>query len=307
MRVAELTTTNLRGLRDGTWHFGDTATGQVAPMTVVTGPSGVGLTTFLEGIALCCRGLATGLGMPQASTVLRAGERATFLQSRWLLDADERSYGGVSAELVSGEVVVERGGIGRVAADPALLALMSRYDHSSSLSKVVLVPARRVTEGSMSGFSDLESQLRFTRLSPDPSKFDGLSSALVPLGSPLPTAKYNAVGRLMHELVSTVRLAVTGDAVLEFALPSGMQVPLHALSLAERNAFVLSAAVILMGLQRSVILLDTPEIGLAPGVASRWLNALRRAAPEAQWVVASRDPSVIESVEPSARITLTGG
>ena len=306
MRITELTTTSVRGLRDGTWSFGATGAPSQRSTTIVTGPAGAGTTTFLEAIALSCRRLATGVAMPPVQDVLRAGDRAAFLRSQWLLDADEMAFGGVSTDLVSAEVVVQREGLGRLLADPALLGLMSRYDHSPALSKVVLIPARRVTDGAMSGFADLETQLRFSRLNPEPSKFDGLPSALAALGSKLPEARYAAVGRLMRELVPTVQLAVTSPTMLEFALPSGMQVPLHALGFAERNAFVLAACVVLMGLQRSVVLLDTPEMGLPPGVAAHWLRALRGAAPEAQWIVASRDPGVIQSVEPMDRIELRG-
>ncbi len=121
-------------------------------------------------------------------------------------------------------------------------------------------------------------------------------------------ARFEDVQRLFAALCDSVQL-VGANATLqpEFALPSGIRVPMQRLSFAERNAFVIAAVPVLLGLQRSVILLDTPELGLAPGVAARWLTALRAYAPEAQWIVASRDPAVVESVEPAARIQLTRG
>jgi hypothetical protein len=45
-------------------------------------------------------------------------------------------------------------------------------------------------------------------------------------------------------------------------------------------------------------------MGVPPGVAARWLDVLRDYAPLAQWIVASRDPSVVAKVEPWARIEL---
>ncbi len=107
--------------------------------------------------------------------------------------------------------------------------------------------------------------------------------------------------------MTTARLApIDPTGQPQFILAAGGRVTLRELGLAERNAFVFAAAPILMGLARSVILLDTPELGLAPGVAARWLDTLRTALPDAQWIVATRDAALVERVEPAARIQLGG-
>ena len=308
MRLLRLETSGVRGLRDAAWSFGADWPG-IGHTTVVTGPPQCGLTTFLDSVAFTAARLAPAGVPPDTADVLRAGGAAAMIRTTWGLDADERAFGGVLGETTEAEVVFRRDGLGRAEADPALLGLMSRYDHANEVSKVVLFPARRVDDGSAPMLSDFEAEQRFRHLSPDPGKLAGIPAALVKhAGGYGQRARLEGVQGLFDKLVGSARFSgVTAAGLLEFTLGSGARVPLQALSLGERNAFALAAAVVLMGLGRSVVLLDTPEMGLAPGVAARWLELLRAEAPGAQWIVASRDPEVVAAAPAAARITLARG
>lgn len=308
MRIVKLETTGVRGLRDASWAI-EPERGGAGHVTVVTGPPQIGLTTFLDAVALSAARLAVGGTTPDAEEALSAGSRAATLRTSWWLDPDERAYGGTTEETLDAEVVFVRNELGRADADPALLGLMSRYDHSPELSKVVPIPARRVTDGAFPAFTDFEVDQQFKRFSAQPERFAALPYALVRHAIGLgERARFEAVQALFRELCDSARLVgVAKTGQLDFSLASGLHVPLARLSFSERNAFVLAAAPVLLGLQRSVVLLDTPELGLAPGVAARWLAALRAHAPEAQWIVASRDPAVVASVDPGARIELVKG
>jgi hypothetical protein len=306
MRLLQLETTGVRGLRDASYTLEPDRNGS-GHVTVVTGPPSAGLTTFLDAIAMSAAKLAVGGMSPDAADVLRAGGRVALIRTTWWLDADERAYGGIREETASAEVVFRRDELGRADADPGLLGLMSRYDHSPTLSKVVLIPARRVTDGSVPAFLDFEVDQEYKHLSDSPEKFAGVPGALVKHATGGgERARFEEVKRLFNIMCREVTLEGAGPTLQpEFSLRSGMRVPLKRLGFAERNAFMLAAVPVLLGLQRSVILLDSPELGLAPGVAGRWVEALRGFAPEAQWIIASRDPSVIASVEPAARVELT--
>ncbi len=275
-------------------------------MTVVTGPAGAGLTTFLEAIACTAARLAVGGLAPSAADVVRAGEGIAMLRTSWWLAPDERAFGGIAEETTDAEVVFQRGGLGRADADPALLGLMSRYDHSAGVGKVVSIPARRYGEGTPLPLGDFVVDQRLSRFSSDPSKFSSFLGALVKHASGNgERARFEAAQGLFGELCQTARLVwapVTGE--VEFAVGSGLRIPLRGLSASERNAFVLAAAPALLGLQRSVILLDTPELGLGTGQAARWMGVLRSHLPEAQWIVATRDPELVASVGPESRIEL---
>jgi hypothetical protein len=306
MRIIKLETNGVRGLRDASWTLEPDRSGP-GHATVVTGPPQVGLTTFLDAIAMRAARLAVTGMPPGAAEVLRVGGKAATIRSTWWIDAEERAFGGTHEETLDAEVVFKRDELARADADPALLGLMSRYDHSPTLSKVVSIPTRRLSDGGFPAFLDFEVDQQFKHLTDDPEKFAGVPLALarhaLGLGD---SARFEGVQRLFAELCPSVRLvgANRTTMLLEFALSSGLRLPLKRLSFAERNAFILAAVPALYGLQRSVVLLDTPELGLAPGVAARWVDALRRYAPEAQWIIASRDPEVVASVEPASRIQL---
>lgn len=305
MRLLELETLGVRGLRDATFRLEPDRNGP-GHATVVTGPPQAGLTTFLDAVAMSAARLAVAGPAPSADEVLRAGGTTATIRSTWWLDSGERAYGGTNAESVTAEVVFRKNEAGRADADPALLGLMSRYSHSAELSKVVLIPARRLSAGGFPPFLDFEVDQQYKRLKDDPEKLAGLPLVLARHAAGLgERARFDDVKRLFGELCSSVRLSGASRAMqLDFVLTSGARVPLSRLSFSERNAFVLAAVPVLLGLQRSVILLDTPELGLAPGVAARWLDALRGYAPQAQWIVASRDPAVIAGAEPASRIEL---
>ncbi len=308
MRILRLSTTRVRGLRDGAWSFAPERGGP-GHVTVVTGPTGVGLTTFLDAITFTAAKLAVGGIVPSAADVLRAGASTAMIRTSFWLDAEERSFGGLVEETANAEVVFQQGGLGRADADPALLGVMSRYDHSARTGKIVAIPARRFGEGASLALGDFEVDQRFSRLSTEPGKFAGIPHALAKHASGYgERARFAAVQALFRELCPTAQLVwVEATGELEFALASGPHVPLKRLSFSERNAFVLAALPALLSVQRSVILLDTPELGLAPGEAARWLGVLRNHTSEAQWIVASRDPAVVASVEPAARIDLGKG
>lgn len=308
MRVLDLETTGVRGLRDAAWKLTPERGGS-GHVTVVTGGPQAGLTTFLDAIAISAARLAVGGPAPDAEDALRVGGTAATIRSTWWLDADERSFGGTTEEALSAEVLFKRGQLGRADADPALLGLMSRYSHATDLSKVVKIPERRISAGASPAFLDFEVDQQYKRTSSDPEKYASLPHALskhaLGMGE---RARFEDVKRLFGELCDSVKLVGVGHTLKpEFSLASGLRVPLSRLSFVEKNAFVLAAVPVLLGLQRSVILLDTPELGLAPGVAARWLAALRNYAPEAQWIVASRDPAVVASVEPISCIQLNQG
>lgn len=308
MRVVEVETSGVRGLRDASWNLEPERAGK-GHLAVVTGPPQIGLTTFLDAIAMSAARLAAGGPAPGADEALRVGGTIAAVRTTWWLDADERAFGGTNEEAIGAEVVWRRNELGRADADPALLGLMTRYNHRADISKVVLIPARRIAEGAFPPFLDFEVDQQYKRLGSDPEKFAGLSHALAKHALGLgERSRFEDAQRLFAELCDSVQLVGAQGALKpEFALRSGLRVPLERLSFTERNAFVLATVPVLLGLQRSIVLLDTPELGLAPGVAARWLSALRDYTPEAQWIVASRDPAVVESAAPTSRLELTRG
>lgn len=290
MKLVELETLGVRGLADAAYPTRE-PDGTPTRLVVVTGPPGAGSTTFLESIAFSAARLASSGPVPDPAQVLRVGGSVAAIRSAWWVDDDERRYGGLFEQVTRAQVNFDRGGIANVDADPGLLGLMSRYDHTPDTSKVVLFPARRVDD-TTPGITDFEAAQRMSRLSPASAKYAGLQMALAARAND--KATWPLAQSLHDELCPSAKLAgVNGVGQLEFTTQGGHRVPLFRLSFSERNAFVLAASVALMGLDRSVLLLDTPELGVPVGLAARWIDALRDHTPDAQWIVASRDPEVV--------------
>ncbi len=303
MRLVSLETSGVRALADAAWQLGEEL-GEPPPMTVVTGAASAGLTTWLEAVAVTAARLSTAGPVPEPDRMISSRGDAATIRSTWLLDEEERRYGGLAEERTTAQLVFRRGSLPRADADPALLGLMSRYDHRPTTSKVVFVPALRAAEATLSPMGDFEAEQRRVRVSTDPGKYGGLARAVCRAFRE-DTPQFQRVADLFSRLCSTARLVgVAGNGQPDFAVDGGGRLPLSRLGFTERNAFSLAALPIVCGLERSLILLDTPEIGLPPGVAVGWVGALRETAPDAQWIVASRDPELVGSALPSARIVL---
>lgn len=294
MKVLDVQTLGVRALRDGAYRL-HPGPGAESHVTLVTGPVSAGVTTLLEAVAFTAARLRPGGIVPDAEDVIRTGTSSAEIRTTWWLDPAERAAGGVREEMIPAEVRFRRGALGPADGDPALLSMMARYDHRHETAKVVLIPARRVTDSAIPLFADFEAEQRHTHLFGSPDRFAGLPAALARLGGGHgDKARFDDARRLFDEVSPGTRLlGVSGSGQLQFGLRRGGLLRLAQLGFAERNLFVLAAAVPVMGLGRSVILLDTPELGLGPGLAARCLDVLRGYAPEAQWIVASRDPDVL--------------
>lgn len=300
MRILSLETQGVRALRDNTpWRF------DRGRVVTVTGPPSVGLTSLLGCIAWSAASMGVGELVPSATDVVRAGGLAATIRSEWALDDDERREGGTVAESLQAEVTFHTGKLNRADADPALLGAMSRYSHDPARSKVVVIPARRVTDAGFPAFFDIQLDQHKKRFSEAPDKYAALPAAVSRMALDGDRVRFDAIRALFRALCDSARLVGASRSLQpEFDLTSGLRVPLGRLSHAERNAFVLATLPTLLGLERSVVLLDTPEVGLPPSRARAWVEALAGATPHAQWIVATRDPELITSVEPGARIDL---
>ena len=90
-----------------------------------------------------------------------------------------------------------------------------------------------------------------------------------------------------------------------FALKSGATVPAEALSGAQKQGLLFSATIVSLGLAKSLILVDMPELGLHAADHEPFFRGLVALAPGAQLIVATGSSSVAQCVTRQQTIFLT--
>jgi len=303
MKLTSLEVQGVRGVSDGEYDLAPGGSPQ--PLTLVTGPHGAGLTSFLNSIAFSSARLSSPGFVPRSEDVLHAGAREATIRSRWSLDDAERQYAGLVDGATAAEVVFKLEGLGHVHADPGLLGLMSRYDHAGLNAKVVCIPQLRITNGASAPFSDFEADQRRQQFSTDPAKFASIPRALLTEASlPGGRRRFEQVQSLFEALSGTVQLAPADHGRLEFSSGSSARIPYRQLSFGERDAFVLAAVTILWGLSNAVVLLDTPELSQPIGRMRQCIDRMMEAAPGSQWIIATRSEELISGQSPQNVIRL---
>jgi hypothetical protein len=303
MKIKSVSALNLRALPDGHFEIGN---GDPVPFAVFQGPPGSGKTLLLETLVASKEAAAPYGAVGQTAHLLRYGSTAGKVTVEWWLDDEERKYAGVSSPIQPCEVSFRKGALPEHNADPGLIAVLSRYDHVPSMGKVDYFPADRRYETDAMFGGDLVGEQRFLRLKGEARKYRGLQRFVREIVLGRETSRQEALTKLFGELANGVRyggLTSTGQA--EFILPTGEHVGHQGLSVSALHAFVFAATMVMLRTRNSVVLLDTPELGLGPGEAARRLAVLRAYEPSNQWLVATSDPEVIEMAK-GAGIRLEG-
>ena len=145
MKLARLTTENIRGLPDRAHIFTDRA-GAPLDTVLVTGAPGSGKTTVLEAIGAVKEAIGSYGGPQSPARLRRVGESRARIDVVWTLSAEER----ISAELESSEIAATWSigdGDSRVACDPRVRRLFTTYSHAPELGKFEYLPASRRLDG----------------------------------------------------------------------------------------------------------------------------------------------------------------
>lgn len=270
-----------------------TEKGDASLLVALTGPAGVGKTSLLElmaqhkeHVAPYGRPISARQVLGSASGPARADAATLEVSTDWQLEPHEREATGSTAERLTARswLAPEKS---RATADPALVHVLARYAHGRPYGKIDYVPVARVGARRMGAPGDPLLWQRQHRLGLGAEKYGGL---LRLARDARPEAREE-----LAALLTSLRPGVTlrdGDDGLGFDTPAGPRA-IDELSLSQRLAFDLAATFTLVGLHHSVVLFDTPELGLPAGDALRTLYALRDYAPTTQIVVATTDPGIL--------------
>lgn len=328
MKLLRLTTENIRGLPDRAYVFAERA-GAPIDTVLVTGGPGSGKTTFLEAIGAVKEAIGSYGGPQSPARLRRAGASRARIDAVWALSLAERA----SAEVEGSELAATWSigdGDSRLDCDPRARRLFTAYSHAPDQGKFEYLPANRRLDGGRTrpagSMLTIAAEARL-RLTADPEKYVGLRGHLRDLTvadaarlvqlldtqgialrkqQPDALAAYkNAIAALLPD----VRLvAVEPDersARVRFQKRGGAIFELSELSESERQAVLFATTFCRIGLNHSVVLVDTPELYLHPSCHADFFTALSGLGCDNQIIAATASAELLATVRPEQVIDLS--
>ncbi len=323
MRLLEIETKNILGLPDRKYDLsGD--------VTLVTGGPASGKTSFLRAIVGAKESVGPYGAPPRPQAWLRAGATEGRIAARWSFSEREQKASKLSAAVVSTSWAIHPSG-GTVEADAALQFHLSRYSNDKETGKLEIVPAPRCLPHALTAPlppSPSDGSEAARRSGEDVSKYASslravhdaiVSSAArtvqaldergVALRSGVPDPLNHhkaAVASLCPDLrLLSAEPRAEGRPLLWFQNRKGTKVELASLSQAEHQALLFALLFETLGLQRSIVLFDTPELHIHPADQARFFQAVCRLGQDNQIIAATTSPAILASASPVHVIDLT--
>jgi energy-coupling factor transporter ATP-binding protein EcfA2 len=328
MKLARLTTENIRGLPDRAHVFTD-RTGAPLDTVLITGAPGSGKTTLLEAIGAVKEAIGSYGGPQNPTRLRRSGASRARIDVVWTLSPAERA----SAELESSEIAATWSigdGDSRVACDPRVRRLFTAYSHAPEQGKFEYLPASRRLDGPRSrigGSSPSVAAEGRLRLADDPEKYAGLRAHLsglavanaarlaqlvdaqgIAMRSQVPdalAAYKNAIAQLLPGLRLVAVEPDERSARVQFQKREGAIVELSELSESERQAVLLGATFCRLGLNHSVVLIDTPELHQHPQRHAEVFAAVCALGRDNQIIAATTSAELLSAARPDQVIDLS--
>ena len=328
MKLARLTTESIRGLPDRAHVFTD-RTGAPLDTVLITGGPGSGKTTLLEAIGAVKEAIGS-YGGPQSPARLRcAGASRARIDVVWALSPAERA----SADFESSELTATWSigdGDSRIECDPRARRLFTAYSHAPEQGKFEYLPASRRLDGPRSRPASpaptIAAEARL-RLTDDPEKYTSLRGHLrglavanaarlaqlvdtqgIAMRAQVPDAlapHKQAIAALLPALrLVAVEPDERSSRVL-FQKRAGAVVELAELSDSERQAVLLATTFCRLGLNHSVVLIDSPELHQHPQHHADVFAAICTLGRDNQIIAATTSPALLTSVRPEHVIDLS--
>lgn len=303
MKLAQATFLGLRGLRDETLDFLDKQSRLPATFVLLTGPSASGKTRALEAILMAKEAVAPYAAGGSVEGWHRDGVHAAKVVLTWWLNAEEQAASGSSDAFVTTEAILREEGI-QVDADEGVLSVLERYRHDDAFGKVEYFPESRrlLSYGPSHGTSELEqSGLRTER---DVRKYGFVPKLIQDL--PRQPRRQAMFGEILARLAPNLRYAPGDYPEACFRSRDEGPVPYTALSSSEADAVIFAATAVLLGLSRSVVLIDRPDLHVGFDRLGAFLDALTTLGQDNQLIVASPNAAIAGAIAGSRVISMGG-
>jgi len=303
MKILRATFLGVHGVPDGSYDLSGRP-GAKHDTIAITGPAASGKTRFLESLLAAKEAIGPYGAVGGGASFLRAGASIAKVMLTFALDEAEQEYAGVTESVVEGEAAFLADGVMRDA-DEGLAALLSRYRHERAFGKVEYLPSSRrlAPLGPHHGTGELEQRLQ--RASKDATKYGFVNRFLREL--PDRPEKRDEFAALLARLSPSVRYA-EGDPSpglpRVFKSRGGKPSTSAELSDTEQQGVLLAAVAVGVGLSSSIVLIDRPELGTAPGDAAAFVEGLRALGEGNQLVLATSAPEILAALAPENVIQL---
>lgn len=315
MRVHRLHVERVRGLR-----LVDVTFPASGPL-VITGGPGSGKTTLLEAIAATKEVRAPYGGRPNAADWPGDGAR---LEIDWRLDEEEAREASVAP--LHGMLWEPRVSLQPLDA-PAANRLFSRYSRAPDIPKVEYFQAPRDFDPRSSAELQPDASLKLTRLTKSERKYAWVRSYLerstleYAARAQAELSEKGAIFARSTPADGTERFAKTlaalaprlrwlgvrhegGHVRAMFGRPRAPDAELAELTWGERMVVLFAAAYEALGLHRSVLLVDLPELGIHPADHAALFQALCALSARAQVIAATQSPGILRSLSSEQIVVL---
>jgi energy-coupling factor transporter ATP-binding protein EcfA2 len=296
MKILSVSFHGVPGLPDA--QFDLSRNGDPAELVLVTGPAASGKTAFLEAIAEAKESIAAYGGRP-GRRMTRLDRKTSKVTIDWWLDEDERVIAGGGERRPSEALFGAVDAGPDTAWDEGLRMLLSRW--SVEAPKVEYFHAlRRMSAPPFPSSARVSPSARLTATD---AKFEGLHGAIVESALGIaaetePPTRARRFERAFEALCRTRRFRGVarrpeGSYAAFDQAAGGPWVALHELSASEHQAALFAAAFSLLDIDRSTVLIDTPELGLHPDAAEDFLRGIASLGRNNQLIVATTSQEIL--------------
>jgi hypothetical protein len=296
LKLFAVKTIDVAGLDNGVYSFAKTET-EAHDHILVTGAPGTGKTRLLELIVTARQVLASGTRLFRQESFIRRENRTCKVSLSWELDAEEQASIGAPRSVVYTEVIFRNDDEDEV--DHRMEFLLQRYGHDDDTPKFEYLSARRRLDTGGGGASLELDEQEVLRTEPSPRKHSWVPAFLAELPDHPERAARFARG------VALLSPSCVYDPARN-ALSSNGRVlrSLNELSASEADAVMFASTAALVGLSRSIVLVDRPELhGIEP---ERIVGGLSALGENNQLIFASSSPALAAGF-PGGRVTVGAG